>query len=143
MKTKKLLLLIIFLIILYPLYQGINAGIILFGEEEESAVIGSITAYQISIWVAWLILVSISVYYKWKDKKNLFFNTTYGFLLVGFAIFGFFTQRAVNLYELPTRFEDSYTLGVFTALQQVAIAGILTFFIQFSVWIFETKWHRN
>lgn len=143
MKIKKLLLLFFFVISLYPLYKGIDAGLILFGEEEDRAVIQSITAYQISIWVAWVMFISLSVYYKWKVKQNLFFYVTYGFLLVGFAIFGFFTQKAVNLYELPSRFEDSYSLGLFTALQQVAIAGILTFFIQFSVWIFETKWHRN
>lgn len=143
MKIKKLLLLFFFVISLYPLYKGIDAGFILFGEVEERAVIRSITAYQISIWIVWVMAVSLSVYYKWKVKQNLFFYITYGFLLLGFAIFGFFTQKAVNLYDLPSRFEDSYSLGVFTALQQVAIAGILTFFIQFSVWIFETKWHRN
>lgn len=143
MKRRRLLLLTL-VILVYPVYKAIDAGLILFGEEEEvAAVTQSITAFQLSIWILWVILVSISVYFKWIAKRNLFFYITYGLIILGFGLYGFYTQKAVNLYDLPSRFEDRYTLGVFMALQQVAVAGILTFFIQFSVWIFKSKWHRN
>lgn len=143
MNKKPLLLLLLFLILLYPLYKGFETGSILFSEGGVDEVTGSITAFQLSIWVVWLFIVSFAVYFKWSAKQNLFFYITYTLLVLDFGMYGVFTQKAVNLYDLPTRFEDNYTLGVFTAVQQMLIAGILTFFLQFSVKIFETKWHRR
>ena len=85
----------------------------------------------------------ISVYYKWIKKSNFFFKLTYIYLLVAFGAFGYFTQHALNIFGNSSRFSDSYTLGFFTALQHLAVAAILTIFLQIAVRLFQTKWHRN
>lgn len=85
----------------------------------------------------------LAIYYKWTEKDNLFFKLTYFFLILGFGTFGYFTQKAVNLFESSSRFSDSYTLGVFTALQHLAVGVVFTIFLQIAVRIFQTKWHRD
>lgn len=103
----------------------------------------SILSYQLSIWLTWLVFVIIAVFYKWTTEKNFFFILTYAFLLLSFGFFGYFVQALVNSFELPSTFEDDYTLGVFTALQNFAVAALLTAFLQAAVWWFTRRWHRR
>ena len=99
--------------------------------------------FQRSIWISWLILVSLAIYYKWTRKRNLLFYLTYAFLFVAFAVFGIYVQKLVNVFEVPSNFEDSYTLGVFSAFQNILVSGVLTGFLQAAVWWFTRRWHRR
>src|SRR5690554_526498 len=51
--------------------------------------------YQISIWISWIFMVMLGIFYKWTQKRNLFFSLTYGFLFLAFSIFGTYSQLAV------------------------------------------------
>lgn len=142
--SKKPVLLVLFLIILaYP-------GISIFQLEQTLSEAGSaamahqsLVNYQISIWVSWLVLVFVSIYDKWIKKRNEFFYLTYGFIVVAFSIFGYYTQEIINNFDLPSRFEDNYTHGVFTAILNIITSGILTGLLQVGVWWFTRRWHRR
>lgn len=130
------------LLLLYPVFslfqldQGVTA------RAELEIVEGRLLRYQISIWIGWIFMAAISIYYKWTHKRNLFFMLTYGFLFLGFMVYGIYIQKIVNLFGLPSRFEDSYTFGVFTAVQHILVSSILTGFLQAGVWWFTRRWHR-
>jgi di/tricarboxylate transporter len=141
---KKTFLVIIFLLLLiYPLYsifqleQVISIGGVVKEAQEE------LNDLQRSIWICWTILVILAVYYKWNFKRNLVFYLTYAFLFVAFVVFGIYVQRLVTVYNIPSSFEDSYTLGVFSAFQNIVVSGVLTGFLQAAVWWFTRRWHRR
>jgi hypothetical protein len=141
---KKIILSIVFIIVLfYPgllifkLEQTFNNGSSL--RQIENAHRG----YQISIWLTWIVMVSLSVYYKWISEKNLFFSLTFLFLFVSISLFGFYVHRMVNTFEIDTGFRDPYTFGFLTALQNFVVAAILTGLLQAGVWWFTRKWHRR
>lgn len=143
MKRKTVLVIIFILLLFYSLYsvfvleEVISSGSSI--REAESALI----AFQRSIWITWILLVSMAVYYKWVKKRNFIFYFTYAFLFVAFAVYGIYVQRLVTAYDMPSSFEDSYTLGVFSALQQILMSAILTGFLQAAVWWFTRRWHRR
>lgn len=143
MKKKHLLLLIFILLLFYPLYWVYQILDLFTSAQNPGEIRANITGYQLSIWLSWVGMMVVSVYYKWIQKNNFFFILTYFFLVLAFGAFGYFTQHALNLLGGSSRFSDSYTLGVFTALQHLAIAGILTVFLQIAVRLFQTKWHRR
>lgn len=143
MKKKTFLILLFLLVLIYPvitlflLQDGFNR--ILDLEELQHR----IRDYQISLWISWIIWASISVYYKWIQKLNFFFYLTYGVLLPGFVIFGIFYQKMVLQFQLPSRFSDTYTLGVLASLQNIITIAVLTGILQASVWWFTRRWHRK
>lgn len=143
MKKRQLLLLIFIILLLYPLYQAYGVLDLFTSAQNPGEIRADITGYQLSIWLSWVGMVVVSVYYKWTQKNNFFFILTYFFLVLAFGVFGYFTQHALNLFGNSSRFSDSYTLGVFTALQHLAVAAILTVFLQIAVSLFQTKWHRR
>src|SRR5690606_9408008 len=99
--------------------------------------------YQISIWISWIFMVTAAIFFKWGLKRNLLFTATYGFLFLAFSMFGIYTQLIVNLFEIPTSLEDNYTLGVFTAVQNIIVSAVLTGSLQAGVWWFTRRWHRK
>lgn len=143
MKRKTVLVIIFVLLLFYSLYsvfvleEVISSGSSI--REAESALV----AFQRSIWITWILLVSMAVYYKWVKKRNFIFYFTYAFLFVAFAVYGIYVQRLVTAYDAPSGFEDTYTLGVFSALQNILMSGILTGFLQAAVWWFTRRWHRG
>lgn len=143
MKKKHLLLLIFFGLLIYPGFWGFRVFFLFPIAETSGAIKTDITQFQLSLWLSWLGMAFLAIYYKWTEKDNLFFKLTYFFLILGFGTFGYFTQKAVNLFESSSRFSDSYTLGVFTALQHLAVGVVFTIFLQIAVRIFQTKWHRD
>lgn len=144
MKKKYIFLLLIGLVWIYPLSMLFR----LEGAFEENMntaglVQGELRLYQASIWISWVVMVIIAIYQKWTSGKNFFFYLTYGFLLVGFLVLGYYTQRLVSVFELPSTFENDYTLGVFAAVQNIIASVILTGFLQAGVWWFTRRWHRR
>lgn len=142
MGKKAILRTLVIIVLLYPVYMLFNAGDAIDLQKVEQAQ-ESILNYQISLWISWVFLVMVSIFYKWTDKSNFFFYFTYGFLLVGFSVFGYFHQSLVNIYELPSPFEDRYTFGVVVTLQNVVVSFVLTALLQAAVWWFTRRWHRR
>ena len=142
--TKKSVLLTIFILILiYPIYcifqlEAING---VEGQPEEAQ--ARLINYQISIWISWIVMACMAVYTKWSRKSNFFFNLTYGFLIIAFAIFGYYTQMVVTAYDLPSQFSDGYTHGLFAAVQNIVISAIFTGLLHAGVWWFTRRWHRR
>ena len=135
MRKKKILYSIVLLVLIYPAFSLFNAieaiGTLSTNEAEQS-----IVSYEIGVWITWLVLAAISIYYKWTTKSNFFFFFTYGYLILSFGIAGYLSQSVVTTYELPSHFEDSYTLGVLIAVQKIISGVILTAFLQAAVWWF-------
>lgn len=138
--SKKAVFLIVYgLVLIYPLFmlfrldQALSAGTDLERVQEK------LLGFQIGIWISWIFLVSLAIYYKWTKKRNFIFSLTYGFLFVCFSIFGTYTQMMANQFHLPSSFEDDYTLGVFTAVQNIVVSAVLTGFLQAGVWWFTRK----
>lgn len=143
MKKKTLVLLVFFFLLIYPGYKAIQISSVFLAAESTEEIRILITHFQLSIWLSWVGMAVLAVYYKWTEINNLLFKLTYGFLVMAFGLFGYFTQHTLNIFNIDSRFSDSYTLGVFTALQHLALAVVLTIFLQIAVRIFQTKWHRH
>lgn len=141
---KKPVLLVLFLIVLvYPVITIFLLEQTVSETTNANEAQQSLVNYQLSIWVSWLVLVFLSIYYKWTVKKNTFFYITYGFIVIAFGIFGYYTQAIVTTFDLPSRFEDNYTHGVFTAVVNIITSGILTGMLHAGVWWFTRRWHRR
>ena len=137
------MIILFLLLLLYPLYavfrleEGISSG------NELKVVEIALLGFQRSIWLTWLALAAMAVYYKWIKQRNFIFYFTYAFLFVAFSVYGIYVQRLVTAYNIPSGFEDSYTLAVFSAFQNIIMAGVLTGFLQAGVWWFTRRWHRR
>lgn len=142
MNKKALLRIIVLITLLYPSYMLFRAEEILVTSPIQNSEDG-ILSYQISVWISWVVLVSVAVFYKWTEKRNSFFSFVYGFIVVSFAVYGYLYQSFITSYELPSPFKDDYTLGVLMALQNIVIAGVLTGFLHAAVWWFTRRWHRR
>lgn len=142
MSKRTILFLILGLLLIYPLisFAGLFQA---FDTSKIDVVQGKIRNYQLSIWISWIIFASVAVYYKWITEKNLFFSITYGFLVIGFGIFGIYFQKMVNSFNLASTFEDHYTWGILAILQNLVVAVVLTVFLQISVWWFTRRFHRR
>ncbi|GHA50552.1 hypothetical protein GCM10007103_34130 [Salinimicrobium marinum] len=143
MSKKPVLLVLCLIIVAYPVISIFQLEQTISEAANAAAAHQSLVNYQISVWVSWLVLVFLSIYYKWTQKRNIFFYFTYGFIVVAFSIFGYYTQAIVNNFDLPSRFEDNYTHGVFTGIINIITSGILTGFLQAGVWWFTRRWHRR
>ena len=142
MSKKGIFRTLVILALLYPAYMLFRAGES-FNSREVQLAGSAILNFQASIWITWVVLVSVAVYFKWTEKGNFFFYFTYSFLVVAFAVFGYFHQSLVNIHDLPSPFDDNYTLGVLVTLQNLISACILTAFLQAGVWWFTRRWHRR
>lgn len=138
--TKRTIAIFFFLLLLgvslyavFSLEDGITPEGELINAERE------LQRFQLIIWLCWVVLIVGSVIYKWITQRNLLFYLTYAFIFISFVIFGIYFQRVVTLYNLPSAFGDNYTLGIFTALQNILVCGILTGALQAAVWWFTKK----
>lgn len=142
MEKKTLLLIILLLTLLYPIFSLVHLEQAFSNAPVLETVQDELNNYRLSIWISWIVFAVVSVYYKWTRKENFFFNSTYIFLLVAFTFFGYYTQQLVNTFEISTPFKDKYSLGVFTAIQNLFASAVLTIFLQLAVWWFTRKFHR-
>lgn len=143
MKKKTIFLSFLILLLIYPAAFIFKLEQTLVGNSGFQETENILKGFQISIWLSWIVMAIISVVYKWSKKNNSFFYFTYGFMVVAFGLLGFYTQRIITIYSIPSNFEDNYTLGIFTALQHLFVGGILTGFLQVGVWWFTRRWHRR
>ena len=143
MKRRTVLIILFLLLLLYPLYAVFNVEEGISSGNDFKAVELDLLGFQRSIWLTWIPLVAMAVYYKWVKKRNFIFYFTYAFLFVAFSVYGVYVQRLVIAYDLPSRFENSYTLAIFSAFQNIIMAGVLTGFLQAAVWWFTRRWHRR
>ena len=143
MEKKWILLLIVILSFFYPGNSLMEVQQALEELQSNTTIKDELVAFQLSIWVIWIMLTGMSVYYKWTVKSDFFFHITYIYLLIAFSIYGYFQQVAVNVLDLKTSFNDNYTLGVFVAAEHVAMAALLTAILQGGVWWFTRRWHRR
>ena len=143
MKKKWILLLIVILAFIYPGISIIEVQQALEELQSNTTIEDGLVGYQLSIWITWIVLTGISIYYKRTVKSNFFFRITYIYLLIAFGVYGYFQQVAINVLDLSTSFSDDYTLGIFVAVQHIAIAAVLTAMLQGSVWWFTRRWHRR
>ena len=139
MNKKGIFLFVSGFVLIYPLVMLFQLDQALSTGTDLERVRGKSTSFQISIWISWIVLVGLAVYYKWTAKRNLIFSFTYGFIFICFSIFGTYTQMLVNRFQLPSSFVDDYTLGVFTAVQNIVVSAVLTVFLQAGVWWFTRK----
>jgi len=142
LEKKTLLLIILLLTLLYPIFSLVQLEQAFSNAPVLETVQDELNNYRLSIWISWIVFAVVSVYYKWTRKENFFFNSTYIFLLVAFTFFGYYTQQLVNTFEISTPFNDKYSLGVFTAIQNLFASAVLTIFLQLAVWWFTRKFHR-
>lgn len=143
MEKKTWLLILLLLILIYPAFSLVQLENAFSDAAVLEAVQDELNNYRLSIWISWIVFAVVSVYYKWTREDNLFFYSTYIFLLIAFTFFGYYTQHLVNTFEMPTRFNDKYSLGVFTAIQNLFAPALLTIFLQLAVWWFTRKFHRR
>jgi hypothetical protein len=143
MKKKNLFIIVLLILLLYPLISAIQAGETLETVTIAERVERSISLYHLSIWLTWLVFVSVSIFYKWTTQKNIFFYSTYIFLIIAYTVYGYFIQEMVNRFNIQSTFQDSYTLGVFTAIRSLVAAAVLTGLLQAGVWWFTRRWHRS
>lgn len=142
MRKKAILYVLVLLMFIYPafaLFDAIEAIGDVSAKEAENVIVD----YEISVWVTWIVLVSVAVFFKWTRRRNLFFFFTYGYVIIAFGIVGYLSQMIISAYGLPSHFEDSYTLGVLIAVQKIVSAVILTAFLHAAVWWFTRRWHRR
>jgi hypothetical protein len=143
MKKKTLLLTVLLILLLYPLISATQAWRALETVTVAEGVERSISLYHLSIWITWLVYVNVAIFYKWSIQKNFFFYGTYIFLGISYLVYGYLIQEMVNRFNIESNFRDSYTLGVFTAIQNVLAAAVLTGMLQAGVWWFTRRWHRR
>lgn len=143
MKRKYIYLILLSLLMIYPAYFTTQVGVHMNRDTEAHIVEKLVNNYQLSIWITWILLVSIAVYQKWTTQKNGIFYFTYAYLLITNAIFGYYMQQMVTIFEIKSRFSDTYSLGVFMALQYFVAAALLTAFLQVGAWWFTRRWHRR
>ncbi|MCM4160314.1 hypothetical protein FHG64_18965 [Antarcticibacterium flavum] len=143
MKKHHLLLIVLIVILFYPVISAFQAGDVLGTLTDAGRVERSISLYHLSIWLSWLVFVSVAIFHKWTTQANQFFYFTYIFLFVAYIIYGYFLQEFVNRFELPTTFRDNYSFGVLTAIINFAGAAALTGILQAGVWWFTRRWHRR
>lgn len=141
MRKKNILRFLFLTVLLYPLFTLFGAVGDLNASSLQEAM-DSVLHYQISIWLTWLVLVSVSVYFKWSRQKNFFFFFTYAFLVMAFGFLGYLSQEVVTNFDLPNKFRDNYSFGVLHALQHIITSVVLTGFLQAAVWWFTRRWHR-
>lgn len=142
-KKKNILLGILIVLLLYPILSVYRLELVLGNGADPELVSQRLTGYQISIWLSWVVMISVAIFHKWTTGKNSFFYFIYCFLLLAFGVFGYYSQEIINDFGLQSGFKDDYTFGVFAAITNFIVAALLTAFLQASVWWFTRRWHRR
>ncbi|HSP41149.1 MAG TPA: hypothetical protein VLN46_06930 [Gillisia sp.] len=142
--NKRLLLLgiLIFSLLIPGLYILHLEGVFLDGSTQEE-ISRAISGYRLRVWLSWVIMIIIAIYNKWTTGSNNFFKMIYFLLIFIFSIEGVYIQRMVNMFDIPTNFQDTYSYGIFITSINIITAAALTAFLQLGVWWFTRKWHRE
>lgn len=142
MKLKPLLFIILGVVLIYPIISLIALSGNLNPESASAGIQTSLGNFQASIWVSWIVFVTVSVYYKWTEKKNLFFWLTYEFIIISGIILGYFVGMIAEDPAIPGPGEFG-NQGLWVGLQQIITAVMLTGILQACVWWFTRNPHRR
>lgn len=143
MSGKVILLIICLVILFYPGYTIYQLEQAIHLQNSPALAQNRLINFQISIWIVWVMLLCSAIFTKWVKKSNFTFYFTYGFVVVAFAVFGFYAQEVINDFNLSSPFKDDYSHGVFAAVQNIVTACALTAVLQAAVWWFTRRWHRR
>jgi len=141
--SKKLILCLVFSIFMvFPMYF-----IMLIGEDIRTGnweVLQSrLVYYLMSIWGTWIFTISIAVYYKWTEKKHLFFYLNHAFILLTMVFFMTFNAKLLDHIHNSSQTQDKEMLNLMRTGQHLALLVFATIYLQASVWWFRKKWHRK
>lgn len=103
----------------------------------------AVSGYRLRVWLSWVIMIIVAVYYKWTTGSNNFFKMIYILLVFTFGIEGIYIQRMINMFDVPTNFQDPYSYGILITIMNILLAAFMTAFLQAGVWWFTRKWHRK
>lgn len=99
--------------------------------------------YLISLWSCWLFTVALAVYYKWTEKKNLFFVLNYIYLMASLGVFAHYSHQWFKNQDHPGQFHGDGTMALIHTLKNFLPLLGITVYLQLSVWWFGKKWHRR
>lgn len=143
MNRKIILLGILIISLLIPGLYILNLeNVFVIGSTPEE-VERAISGYRLRVWLSWVVMIIVAVYYKWTTGSNIFFKMIYFLIILAFGIEGIYIQRMVNMFDVTTTFQDSYSYGVLVTLMNILMAAFMTAFLQAGVWWFTRKWHRK
>ncbi len=137
-----LLGILIFSLLIPGLYILSLEGVFNTGSSQEE-VGRAVSGYRLRVWLSWAIMIIVAVYYKWTTGSNNFFKMIYILLVFAFGIEGIYLQRMINMFDVPTNFQDPYSYGILITLMNIILAAFMTAFLQAGVWWFTRKWHRR
>ena len=142
--NKRLLLLgILILSLLIPGLYILHLESVFNNGSTQGEVGRAISGYRLRVWLSWVIMIVVAIYNKWTTESNNFFKMIYFLLLFAFGIEGIYLQRMINMFDVATVFQDSYSYGILVTMMNIVMAAGLTAFIQLGVWWFTRKWHRR
>lgn len=141
--SKKSILFLVFVILMvFPMYF-----IVLIGEDVRTGnwemLQPRLVFYLMSIWGAWIFTISIAVYYKWTEKKNLFFYLNYALILLTMGFFMIFNAKLLDHIHTESQIQDKGMLNLIRTGQHLVPLVLATIYLQASVWWFRKKWHRK
>jgi len=99
--------------------------------------------YLISVWGSWAFTVSMAVYYKWTEKKNLFFILNYIFLGLALWVFANYTYELFKNQIHPGQYYGDGAMTLIRTLKNALPLVGITIYLQLSVWWFGKKGHRR
>jgi len=143
MNNRLFLLGIMILSLLIPGLYILNLESVFNNGSAQEEVGKAISGYSLRVWLSWIIMIIVAIHNKWITGSNNFFKMIYFIIVFSFGIEGIYLQRMVNMYELPTNFQDSFSYGIFFTILHIIMAVGLTAFLQLGVWWFTNKFHRE
>ena len=139
---KSILFLVFSIFMVFPVYF-----IVLIGEDIRTGnwelLQPRLVYYLMSIWGTWIFTISIAVYHKWMEKKNLFFYLNYAFILLTMVFFMTFNAKLLDHIHNSSQTQDKEMLNLMRTGQHLVPLVLATIYLQASVWWFRKKWHRK
>ena len=99
--------------------------------------------YLVCLWGCWIFTVSIAVYHKWTEKKNLFFVLNYIYLFGAIGVFAHYSYQWFKNQDISGQFHSDGTMALGHTLKNLLPLLGITAYLQLSVWWFAKKWHRR
>lgn len=144
MLSNKELILLFFSILLMslPIYFIIpmdqNASLGKWGELRTA-----MGQYLLCLWGSWIFTVSLAVYHKWTERRDLFFVLNYLYLLGSLGVFGHYSLLWFQNQGLQPQGRRDVSAALGHTFQNLLPLVGITAYLQLAVWWFVRKWHRR